>query len=415
MLHDRVLRDLERRRRAVKFYENAIARLDGEWAGRGEKGERYIDPAHPYGQDLDLFGAGSLFELLSTARTHIGEDTLARWLLAPAPPETLRERNEAIEELRPRVDLREDLAVLAERGARPAWSRRRWRCGARRLRCWAAPTGCGPRVLTALGTLALAAMLTAGLDWSGIVTFPAGGRDGGALRLSARTAGEWVLSAPEGAGGGRDRRRGGQGGASARPACPRCWRGWNGSASGRRCWPDCGRPSTWKGRPSSKRLARLAHLAERIDSRENLFVRMLELFILWTPRLAAEVEEWRRHSGRRCAGGWRRSGEMEALNSLASHAYEHPSDTFAEFAAEAAAARGRRRRASAAPRGPGGAQLGPHRRRASGAGGERVEHVRQEHAAADSRDERGAGAGGRAGPREAAAALRRWRWARPSG
>src|SRR3954451_6371784 len=115
VLHDRVMRELEQRRRAVKFFENAGARLDGEWAGRGEKGERFVDAAHPYGQDLDLFGAGSLFELLSTARTHIGEDTLARWLLAPAPPETLRERNLAVEELRPRVDLREDLAVLAEK------------------------------------------------------------------------------------------------------------------------------------------------------------------------------------------------------------------------------------------------------------------------------------------------------------
>src|SRR6185369_16465252 len=114
VLHDRILRDLERRRRAVKHFETSIARLDGDWAGRGEKGERYLDPAHPYALDLDLFGPGSLFELISTARTHIGEDRLARWLLAPAPPDTLRERNAAVEELRPRIDLREDFAVAAE-------------------------------------------------------------------------------------------------------------------------------------------------------------------------------------------------------------------------------------------------------------------------------------------------------------
>src|SRR5215208_1139633 len=29
MLHDRTVRDLERRRRAVRFFENALARLDG--------------------------------------------------------------------------------------------------------------------------------------------------------------------------------------------------------------------------------------------------------------------------------------------------------------------------------------------------------------------------------------------------
>jgi len=114
VIHDHLLRILERRRRAERFFERALARLDGKWAGTGEPGDRYLDPAHPYARDLDLFGPGSLFELLSTARTHIGEDTLARWLLAPAGPATARARQEAVSELRPRVDLREDLAVVAE-------------------------------------------------------------------------------------------------------------------------------------------------------------------------------------------------------------------------------------------------------------------------------------------------------------
>ena len=83
MIHDRLLRMAEFRRRAVRYFERALARLDGQWAGTGETGQSYLDPAHPYAQDLDLFGKGSLFELLCTARTHIGEDTLARWLLEP--------------------------------------------------------------------------------------------------------------------------------------------------------------------------------------------------------------------------------------------------------------------------------------------------------------------------------------------
>jgi DNA mismatch repair ATPase MutS len=89
-----------------------------------------------------------------------------------------------------------------------------------------------------------------------------------------------------------------------------------------------------EGEPSSKRLRRLRRLAERLDSRENLFVRMLEIFILWTPRHAAEVEEWRRRSGPAVRQWLEAVGEIEALNSLASHAYEHPEDTFAEFVNE---------------------------------------------------------------------------------
>src|SRR5208283_3416283 len=114
--HDRLSRVLENRRRAERYLTRAMARLDGQWAGTGETGIGYLDPAHPYAQDLDLFGKGSLFELLSTARTHIGEDTLARWLLTPADPATVERRQQAVEELRPRLDLREQLAVLAEEG-----------------------------------------------------------------------------------------------------------------------------------------------------------------------------------------------------------------------------------------------------------------------------------------------------------
>src|SRR5579883_847095 len=108
VLHEHLLRRLDRRRRAVRYFEKAIARLDGNWPGTAETGERYLDPAHPYSQDLDLFGKGSLFELISTARSHVGEDTLARWLLTPAPSGTIRDRQQAVEELRPRLDLRED-------------------------------------------------------------------------------------------------------------------------------------------------------------------------------------------------------------------------------------------------------------------------------------------------------------------
>jgi len=61
-------------------------------------GERFRDPAHPYAEDLDLFGKGGLFELLSTARTRGGEDTLARWMLESAAPEIVIERQAAVAE-----------------------------------------------------------------------------------------------------------------------------------------------------------------------------------------------------------------------------------------------------------------------------------------------------------------------------
>ncbi|MFZ0933369.1 MAG: hypothetical protein WA015_03585, partial [Bryobacteraceae bacterium] len=113
-VHARRTRKLEKQRRAARFFERGLSRLDGTWHGTGSTGEAYLDMAHPYAQDLDLFGIGSLFELLSTARTRAGEQTLARWLLEPADPPLVTSRQAAVEELRPSLDLREDLAVLAE-------------------------------------------------------------------------------------------------------------------------------------------------------------------------------------------------------------------------------------------------------------------------------------------------------------
>ena len=113
-------------RRAIRFYENGIARLEHRWQGQSENGGvRFLDPHHPYAADLDLFGRASLFELLSIARTRGGEARLAGWLTGAATPEVLKRRHEAINELRPLLDLRERLAVLGDDSA-PASTRKPW-------------------------------------------------------------------------------------------------------------------------------------------------------------------------------------------------------------------------------------------------------------------------------------------------
>ncbi len=112
--HQRIIRRMECARRAVNFYELAIDRVDGKWAGRGEAGSRFRSPQHPYADDLDLFIPGGLFEALSSARTRAGENTLASWLLRPAPMDASQARHQSIAELHGKIDLREDLFVLGE-------------------------------------------------------------------------------------------------------------------------------------------------------------------------------------------------------------------------------------------------------------------------------------------------------------
>ena len=47
VIHERLLKVMERRRRAQRYFERGMARLDGNWIGTGEPGDRYLVPEHP--------------------------------------------------------------------------------------------------------------------------------------------------------------------------------------------------------------------------------------------------------------------------------------------------------------------------------------------------------------------------------
>jgi hypothetical protein len=334
-IHDRLLRVLERRRRAERFFERALARLDGKWAGSGEPGDRHLDPAHPYARDLDLFGPGSLFELLSTARTHIGEDTLARWLLAPADPATARARQEAVSELRPRVDLREDLAVVAEEsrtGVDPV-----------ALAEWGEAPGllergglhAAVRAVTALGVLGASALAVYVLGLLGAFRIPAPGsillRDVFLAALAVNATFlyrvhkriEGVVTAAE------------EAAHELRLLSEVLLRLERESFQSPLLAALRASLDTEGARPS-KRIGRLSRLMELLDSRDHVLVRVAEPFVLWTTHLAFAVEGWRRHSGPVVRRWLTATGEMEALCSLGSHAFEHPDDPFPEFSEEGA-------------------------------------------------------------------------------
>jgi hypothetical protein len=310
-----VLRGRRACERAAAYYEKALARLDGDWAGRGETGERFLDHAHPYAEDLDLFGKGSLFELLCTARTRMGEEALARWLLAPAEPAVARARQEAVAELRPRVDLREDLAVLGEdvrAGVHPealaAWGEQPPLLESRRSRLLALLIPCllaAAVLLWATGGTRDAFLAMLGME--AIYIFR--------LRRVVRRVVEAVeqpahdLALLSEVLGRLEQER------FASPLL-----------AGLREALDV------EGRPPSERIARLNRLIELLDSRDNLAMRILGPLLLWTEQLAFAIEAWRRTSGPALRRWLAVVGEMEALCALAAYAYECPADPFPELA-----------------------------------------------------------------------------------
>jgi len=112
--HQRIRNLRTRAQRAVQYYRAGLERINDQWGGKGTAGTRFEVPHHIYGDDLDLFGADSLYQLLCAARTQVGENILAHWLLAPADIDAIRARHLSITELRNRFAFRESMAIDGE-------------------------------------------------------------------------------------------------------------------------------------------------------------------------------------------------------------------------------------------------------------------------------------------------------------
>ncbi len=314
VVHERLRRAHRKLDRAADFYDRGIARLENRWVGAGASGERFLDKSHAFAEDLDLFGRGSLFELICAARTRAGEETLARWLTNPAAPDTIRARQEAVRELQGRLDLREDLAVLGSdmgSGVNPealaAWGNASLLLDSR----W-------PRIVAAV--LSSAAVLSLGL-WC----FLDIGRD--AFLLLALSEGLFafllrgkihrVLEAVESAC---------QDLGLLSQVLTRLEREPFSSIR----LTQLRAALEVDGLPASRKIAQLDRL---VVMRRQLFAPVAAL-LLWNVQTAFAIEAWRRVSGAAVARWLAVVGEMETLCSLAGHAYEHPGDPFPEIKPE---------------------------------------------------------------------------------
>ena len=79
-----------------------------------ENGEEFQDFHHPYAYDLDIFGSHSLFQYLNRTATFIGKKTLATRLLHTISNSEILENQEAINELKSKIDWRQDFLAFAK-------------------------------------------------------------------------------------------------------------------------------------------------------------------------------------------------------------------------------------------------------------------------------------------------------------
>ena len=87
--------------------ESEVLRLQGNLK-KFDAGERFLKEHHPYAIDLDVFGSNSLFQLLNRCTTESAKHKLSLWLSKAGTREEIIERQEAVRELTPMLEWRQD-------------------------------------------------------------------------------------------------------------------------------------------------------------------------------------------------------------------------------------------------------------------------------------------------------------------
>lgn len=312
--HSQVLRSRELAERSVDFYKRGLARIEDRWHGTGETGERFNDPHHVYAADLDLFGNASLFQLLSTARTRIGEETLAHWLLSPSPVAEICKRHLAVKELRDEFDLREDLAVLGEDA--------RVGVNASELIEWAeSPNKIGrPWIARLAPVLAACAVLSAisWAIWDTLTPLVIVGTVEAIFTYGLRKSLDPVLHGTEHAFRDLD-------------LLAKVLQRMESHPFHEPQLQALQRRLMSGNIAAQKAISRLRTLVDLINSRHDLFVRIIDAPVMYSVQVAYAAERWRRTHGHAVRQWLATLGEIEALLSLSAYSYEHPDDPFPEL------------------------------------------------------------------------------------
>ncbi len=306
--HEAAVRRRQYAERGRAFTQKALDRLDGAWPGQGTGGDQFRDAHHVFSEDLDVFGRGSLFELICTARTAGGQSLLARWLLAPAAAAEARLRQQAVRELIPFTALREDLSLLGEQISGSLHPDT--------LRAW----GSAPLVAIATGArvtaLAIAAFVAVSffawlLGQAPLAFFLSAFLLAGGFQMLYRNRVEHIVHALD---------------------SPAHELKLAAALLARLESETFASPLLRDRTPhASRAIQDLQRIVERLDWAHNLGFAPVAFVILWVPLQAFAVERWRARYGK-AIGEWFDSLALfEALASLANYAFEHPSATFPEL------------------------------------------------------------------------------------
>ena len=105
---------LRRSRMTATMHRESIARCLRQWDGI--EVPKVDVPKHltAVSTDLDMFTDSSIFKLLGITRTPLGTETLASWIQSGASADEVAIRQEAVKELTPKIEWREEFQLLCE-------------------------------------------------------------------------------------------------------------------------------------------------------------------------------------------------------------------------------------------------------------------------------------------------------------
>lgn len=108
--HNRIARELDRLSCKTKINRMYLDRMQTDWVNFSDSGLEFVDAAHPYTGDLDIFGPKSLFQWMNVANTYYGRIALRE--LFENPDKSIREvikRQKAAKELSEKLDFCQEL------------------------------------------------------------------------------------------------------------------------------------------------------------------------------------------------------------------------------------------------------------------------------------------------------------------
>lgn len=314
-VHNRLYFRKEQLETQLKLNQDELKGLEGDYSVFDE-GREFIDAGHPYSYDLDLFGRKSLFQALGRTCTHIGKQTLTTWMQHHLTEKiAIETRQESIRDMSRRMEFREAFRVTGSinRGADSdeeeisRWSRtpsvlqHLWWV---KLCLWAVPSI--NILLLALGLLHILSLSWFGMMFTVFVILSFGLIQRGTL--IQETYGKKLKTLNR----------------YARLITLAKGETWQAPAL---------RELTDKldidGHSPAEALMQLSKELDRLDLRNNqLLYVILEGSMFFQLRQIVRIERWKARYGKYLMGWLEAVGELDALCSLGTFAYNHPAYTY---------------------------------------------------------------------------------------